>query len=611
MEKDFIISGVHIGEHSFEAEKIKAEIKERCIDQGHNFVTIRPSRTKLTEGVPQHYYVEWAKYLAENNVYFVFLYAVQNPPKGKISHIDKETVEEMKKVAGKYFLGEMLGETGSKFACYWSKYTEEQDTTYPDMEYAHNKYLEYVKGYIDTCRDLGFPNIVSVEATALQKYDIEAGVQIPMLECMCGQPEILISVLRGTARANNLKMWGTYLAHEWYGGFRHEDILKRKRMSLAYKYAYLSGSNAFCLESGDEAVYAYGYKYEKDSEICEEYRRELRGITEYIKNDCRPVGGPKAKFAFVQGNHDSWGSWGGTSLWNQFGRHEWGHGEAEYSWRLLDELNAKRSWYDIANYGDNDLSNAPAYGMYDVIPSETPVEVMQNYDYIVFLGWNSMTDEIYDKLLKYVENGGKLLMTAAHLNYSTRRDGEKKYIDNEKLEKLFGCKFTGETVFTNSGVKFTNTSLSGNLYPGSSNKSCDPIYPAGYAPYLQTEVTSGNVIAERQESFINKSEGLAMVIENKVGDGVATLVATECYPGNPDVSILYRAIVREMITKSARDCEIQVISNGALRYSVYEGNKIYLLNTDYDMNIDVEIRFNSKLTAVTLKPLELKAIELD
>ena len=77
-----------------------------------------------------------------------------------------------------------------------------------------------------------------------------------------------------------------------------------------------------------------------------------------------------------------------------------------------------------------------------------------------------------------------------------------------------------------------------------------------------------------------------MVIENKVGKGVATLGTTESYPGNPAVMPLYRAMVREMMTKSARDCEIQVKSNGALRYSVYEGNKMYLLNTDYDMDID-------------------------
>ena len=54
-----------------------------------------------------------------------------------------------------------------------------------------------------------------------------------MLELMCGNPEILVSSIRGTARAFNSKIWGTYIAHEWYGGLRHDDILKQKEVSLA------------------------------------------------------------------------------------------------------------------------------------------------------------------------------------------------------------------------------------------------------------------------------------------------------------------------------------------------------------------------------------------
>ena len=47
-----------------------------------------------------------------------------------------------------------------------------------------------------------------------------------------------------------------------------------------------------------------------------------------------------------------------------------------------------------------------------------------------------MTDENIDKLYEFVNNGGKLLMTGAHLNYNAKRDG--KYIPtlNEKFEKL-------------------------------------------------------------------------------------------------------------------------------------------------------------------------------
>ncbi len=615
MQKDTILSGVHIGEHSFHVDAIMAEIKERVIDCGHNFVTIRaPYYTE----VPQECYIQWAKYLAENEIYFVFLYTAQYPPKGRESHLDKETIAAMKEVAGKYYIGDMLGETGSTFACKWPGYFDGDqkeagfvpDTELPDAETAHNQYIDFVGKWIDMDKRLGVPAIVSVEATNLNKYNAEAGVEIPMLELMCGHPEILVSALRGVARATDAKLWGTYIAHEWYGGTRHLDILKRKRLGVAYKYAYLSGSQAFCLESGDECIQAFGYHLDGDHPVCKENREATIQMSKYIKEDARPVGGPKAKVAFVQGNHDAWGSWGGSTVWNQFGRPEWGHGEAEYSWRILENLHTKRSWCDIANYGDEDLSANPAYGMYDVIPSEAPAELFQKYDYVVFLGWNTMTDELYEKLLAFVENGGKLLMTAAHLNYSSRRDGEKKYLSNEKMEKLFGCRFTGKTKLTNDGVKFWDESPSELLYPGTKDKESDPLYSHGYLSYLECEPTTAFVVGALADDFDHVPGGLPVVIENQIGNGTAILLTSESYPGNPALTPLYTALVREIITHSARQCEVKVKSNGALRYSVYEGGKMYLLNTDFDMPITVQITYEGKTTELTIAPTEMQTYQL-
>ena len=101
-----------------------------------------------------------------------------------------------------------------------------------------------------------------------------------------------------------------------------------------------------------------------------------------------------------------------------------------------------------------------------------------------------------------------------------------------------------------------------------------------------------------------------MVIENKLGEGVATLVTHICYPGNPAVYLLYYTILREMITASARTCPVQVIGSERIRWSYYEGNKLYLLNTDYDMPVKVKIRKNEKEQIVELDSLELRAVQL-
>lgn len=65
MERDVVLNGIHIGEHNFEPEKVIDEIYELCVKPGFNFVTIRPRYHSRDIDVPQHYFIKWAKYLAE------------------------------------------------------------------------------------------------------------------------------------------------------------------------------------------------------------------------------------------------------------------------------------------------------------------------------------------------------------------------------------------------------------------------------------------------------------------------------------------------------------------------------------------------------------------
>ncbi|MBR3934772.1 MAG: hypothetical protein IKJ68_12815 [Clostridia bacterium] len=616
MNKDIIYNGVHIGEHSFVPENILNELYERCVKTGCNFVTIR---TGWDQVEPERFY-EWAKYLSKNKIYFVFLYTMQHAPDGKESQFTKEIVERIKEIAGDYFLGDMIGETGSTFACkfpgYYKKGTPdakmvELDCGFPNMKSAEESYIKSVSKYIKTAHSLGMPNVFSVEATALNKYNAKLGVDVPCVELMCANPDIMLPSLRGVARGFENEFWGTYIAHEWYGGLRQNDTLKRKRLEIAYKLAYISGSSIFCLESGDELVTAYGTHYESDSEICKDYQNIITYMNNLIKNDNRPGGGPRVKLAFISGNHDAWGGWGGSSVWSQFFREEWGHGEAEHSWRLLDEIGTKRQWNDIANYGEQDLSTFPAYGMYDIIPVESTLEAMKKYEYLIFLGWNTMTDDVMDKLIAYTENGGKILLCASHLNCLSERNSKIEFPSAEKLKRLFGVEFTGEFVSTNDGAKFEHESLNKDmLYPGTKSMQGDPIYSSGYVKYAIFNLCGGRTCAYLNSSFLKpQPDDIPMLIENKVGNGVASLVTSVNYPGHPALYPFYRALVREWITSSNRNCDIKVLGSERLRYSVYDGGKIYLLNTDFDMPIIVKVINGKKETLVELNPLELKIIE--
>jgi hypothetical protein len=300
-------------------------------------------------------------------------------------------------------------------------------------------------------------------------------------------------------------------------------------------------------------------------------------------------------------------------VFGQYEREEWGYSAAEHSYNLLGDLAGKRSWSDIHNYGDSDLSASPAYGQYDIVPIEADVDALKKYDYLVFLGWNTMTDEDMDKLIEYVECGGTLLMTAAHLNYSVKRSGEYIAPPREKMIRLFGADFTGEVVRTNNGFKFVRDSgLDGYLYPGASSNMIDPILGTGYVDYAVTELQGATVGGYIADGFTrNTREFPPVLLEHKLGRGFAMLATAREYPGAPAVYPLYRMLVRELVTLSHRNCEIKVTASDRLRYSVYEDGKIYLLNTDYDLPISVKIEYQGMVELFTLNSLELRIIDLN
>ena len=613
-KRDTILCGVKVGEHSFEPDALLTEISERVIKNNGNVVYIR---TKFTQVESPENYLKWARFLAENKIYFWFG-GTHRPPNTNPSQFDAALVADLREIAGEYFLGDCISESGTAMACNFSGYyLAEGHTPHPfpnctDMEQARNGFVNTVAEHVKTNEALGMPNIIDIEPTALEKYNLQAGSRLPVLEVMPGDPDILFPFGRGAARAYGCKTWGALIAHEWYGGMRHSDPLKRKRLDLAYKYAYMQGANIIIMESGDEAIGAYNEPYPADSEICQDYRRVLLETANYIKADTRPVGGPKVKLAFVSGRHDAWGGFLGTSLWDQFHREDWGHGEAEFSWRMLDELNTSRKWTDISNFGAQDLSAFPAYGAYDVVPIEAGLDALCKYEYLIFAGWNSMTDEDMDNLTEYVRRGGKILMSVAHLNCNTSRNGALILPAHEKLEALLGCRFTGKIYKTNSGTKLYRDTLNeGFLYPGADSvQTRDPAFSGGYVEYAELTLCGAKPLGLLSDSFedLGSEENFPSVIENRIEKGTVTLVTSTNYPGNPALYPLYRTLMREFVTASARSCDIKVIASDKLRYTVYEGSKLYLLNTDFDNKIFVTVDYGTEKKEILLQPGELLAL---
>ncbi len=627
MNKKLILSGIHIGEHSLDTENITREIKERCVDLGLNYLTVRvcdfcvPFNPKENKSDELALY-NIAKCCKDYGIYFTFQYSLKDTYIKPVSRFTKEMVDRIKDIAGEYFLGDCFAEMAEFYTIKTEGYRESEgfaktgDVDGPpknltDIRDAKKCYIYYLQKMIEADKEVGIENIYTVQPTAFTKYDMQAGVTVPMLETMYGNPEFLISVLRGSATAYNQPLWGTYFAMEWYAGHHHEDMLKRKRMLNAYKYAYMAGSSIFCLESGDECIESYGEKHEYDSELCSEIRDNLVKFNEIIKEFPRPEGGPKIKVAFVYGNLDGYyGLHRGSTLWGQIDNPDFGMSDAEASWRLPRDIEQPFRWHEQANYGDKDYSTHIPYGLYDVIPAEVRSDIFSKYDYLIFVGWNSMTEEIYSNLKEYVKKGGRLIMTAAHLNTNTTRTGEYMPINNGDISDLFGCKLS-EIYTSKHGSEFARGALDGEiLYPGPKDflkNPVDPNYNFGYARYAETEIVSGSIVAQLNDDFMCRNTKKASIVENKCGKGYTYLFTTVEYPGCHAIYPMYKRFVKIHLNALNSKSDIKVIGNDEVRYAVYANNKIFLLNTaTYPASVSLTV--NGKENVYALQPGEMKIV---
>lgn len=333
----------------------------------------------------------------------------------------------------------------------------------------------------------------------------------------------------------------------------------------------------------------------------------------------RPACGPVAKVAFLHGNLDAYTSFMGSSVWSQFDKKEWGMSAPEYSWRILDEVYKSRAWHDFANFGEEgeDYSHAPAYGQYDVLPVESDLSVMKNYDLLIFAGWNTMTEEIYEKLKAYVYAGGRLILSAAHLKTSDKRGVEAEYLHGGKLADFLGCDIVGVSM-TNDGVKFCRDGVaSGVRYPGTKDFICDCICCSGYVNYADVRMKDATVTAFYEDKFapapVDMSTVRPALVERRYGKGVVSFITQTDYPGNLAAYPFYYTVVKENLTQTHRDCDLKVLCGDKVRFALYyeeDGKeKLYLLNTDFNVKQTAKILYKGREEEIVIDPVDLKELD--
>lgn len=295
-----------------------------------------------------------------------------------------------------------------------------------DMADGANKYvanLNYSRG--ESTRHTG--------PSTTFRYLYQAGYDWLGAEQMYGPEDVVMSALRGASRAYGKKDYGSLHAMQW-GSFPFTDPKHSLRFYMSLAIAYMHGSSHINTE---DALWIDEYANDRFSESGRQHMYAQHQMLDYIETHSRQ-GEQDIKIAVLQGRNDPWKSFGRHSAWSQKGE-KW-----EFS-RAMESFDMLRIFYPgniINSSGPDGWFTSTPYGPVDILPIEAPLDVMERYDALVFLGWNTFDNTDFIRIGKFVERGGTLILTAAHLNSELQPDKPVSFPEEDSaIKKLLGLDY--------------------------------------------------------------------------------------------------------------------------------------------------------------------------
>lgn len=529
--------------------------------------------------------VEFCK---ENNIYFVMdemWSRLRGVMREGYRTFDKKEFHQIIKSAGKFFEGSLFMCEYGGLTIYWPESTVAgspniipfTDCAAEAKEYFIQNMRKLIRGAINSGVQ---PPLISIEASAVAKYLFEAGIDRVDLEVTYDRfTELYYSAIKGACISYGKENFGTDMAMVWYGGNEH-DGLWRHRWRTSLYHAFIRGADPIYAEHGLMDYKALGKNFSTDDPEVKTFRKELSDFAEFTRKHPRPSGFPLSRIAVLYGNLDSFAT-GEKYVWGQRGPDGIKSGSAEDSWELFNSFYQKFPWEFRYAYGDYDFSGNPPLGQVDIIPAESSLSVMKNYDCLIFLGWNTMTPHIYSNLCEYVKQGGHLLATLAHFDTRTKRKDYPSLINNGDLTDLFGIKVRGIKNM-DCGIKFIKRA--GDYHFPLWTEVCDPKYDDGGFPAGDIEIQTAEIIAGGSDRFSDTMENIKnkpVLTVNKLGKGMAFLVNSFEFPGYRNLKNFYRDLL--YFFSQAWQKDILVETDEHVRFGIYPENDmyiIYLFNTD-------------------------------
>ncbi len=394
--------------------------------------------------------------------------------------------------------------------------------------------------------------------SALFKYFIQAGYSWVGAETMYTSMEPILSFLRGTKKGYQLPAVGVHHALQWCMD-RHYTEESFRRYRLALYTAYLLGADDLNTEEGLWRIENYHNCYHRFSPCLQGYLKEHRDFSRFLATHTRK-GTFHTPNAFLHGRYDGFIQSSGRCLtWGWRAENGMPSGffpEAEKSWALFKPFYPQcRPAGGVPNPFTKDSATG-AYsgtplGQVDTVPVEC-AEKLDSYRFAAFIGYNCAEEQDLAQLKRYVEQGGRLLLTRAHLSHTT------------KLSDLRAGNFAFREMplsFTEGEPQWVETTYQG--------------VPLTLCKNIQTEGLLSAIPAD---------DGTPLLCRYRLGAGEVLLFNTPAYPAHEAIRALYEETLRACAEEEAAKEPFWAKCGSDVEFSVYEAEdgsrSLYLLAVD-------------------------------
>jgi len=389
--------------------------------------------------------------------------------------------------------------------------------------------------------------------SSMFKYLAEAGYGWLGAETMYNTMEPLMGFLRGVAKEYSMPTYGVHHAVQW-STTPHDSPARFRRYRLALYASYLLGATDINTEEGLWHMEEYYEHHHRFGKACAGHIKQQQDFYKFVSTHTRS-GEIYNPVAFVHGRDDGTTFFGKDRTWGRRGDPQTA---AEDSWDLLKcvypaSRPVERMY--IHNCPEDQpigYHTGTPYGNLDAVPAEGKLSTFKDYRAMIFLAYNRMTGDDAKRFMSYVRQGGRLLLTRAHLTVT------------DKIEKIRA----GELDFENNAMSFCNG---------------DPVLAETTVNGEKLSVCRN---AKRPDDVLAYTDdGQPLVCVYKYGKGEVVLFNTKAYPAEAAIRSFYeREMTRLIKEENAKE---SVWAEGAdnVEFAVYnqkDGSRhVYFLATDW------------------------------